>query len=492
MKKACLAFLALAAAGAVWWLVVKSRESGRSGGSFWDVVRNPDAVPDFDEIDRQIKSEAAAIGKSPESISRLVDYFVFEAKSARDAWGERRLLGELGDKTYPRALAILRDSALQPQLVALRAADDSELPEAPINRLCELFDLEAPPPPGAVELLAPFLSSDSDGIRKSVALVIASTGSETAVPHIEKSLHDPEEYVRSYALMGMQRALKGERIGPATRSRLFEMVASMWPADTAFATGDGIPDVLLQLDRERAIARLSEPDVLTAEFEPVWRALEAFRNHSVVIPREKLLPIIAAAAVEPLEYPKPSILGEALACLGACRDPQDLPVLERYLEHADGSVAAGAVNGIYAWRRYKETVRDPYDAGQALGWDRLTPAEKHLLSIRMLDAEVNNGGFAQFFFNSSGDRWPEALAGLEAAGAEQHAALLRAVLERFPGGQPATGRDKRQDELSKIARKREDPFHAQDEAWYALPDGLLERLLMKYDLAHLEGRSKTE
>jgi len=491
MKKAVIALLALAVAGAAWWLIVRYRRGHSDIRGFWDAVRNPRSLPDRKKELRQIEKDAAAIRESPESIALLVDYYVFEAESAREAWGEKQLLRDLGTRAYPRALEILRDPALHERLLVLRELPHDS-PEAPIHRLCDVFDLEAPPPPEAVELLAPFLSSESDGIRKSVALVIASTGCETAVPHIEKSLHDPEEYVRSYALMGMQRALKGERIAAAARSRLFDMVASMWPADTAFATGDGIPDVLLQLDRERAIARLSEPDVLTAEFKSVWRALEAFRNHSVVIPRDKLLPIIAAAAVEPLEYPKPGILGEALACLGACRDPQDLPVLERYLEHSDGSVTEGAVNGIYAWHRYRETVRDPYDAKKALGWDRLTPAEKHLLSVRFLDGQVNNGGFAQYFFNSSGDRWPEALAGLEAAGAEQHAALLRAVLERFPGSQPATVREKRQDELAKIARRQEDPFHAQDEAWYALPGGLLERLLMKYDLAHLEGRSKAE
>lgn len=492
MKEAAYAILAAAVAGAAWWLIAKFRKARASGGGFWDSVRNPRSLPDFDDIDRKIKEDAAAISTSPEAIARLVDYFVFEAESSQEAWGEKRLLGELGERAYPRALAILRDTALRDRLVPQVPGDKPGLQEAPIRRLCYILDLDAPPPQEAAELLAPFLGADSEQIRKSVALVIGSTGSGDAVPFIEKALHDPEEYVRCYALMGIQRALRGDRLGVATRSRLFDIIAAMWPADISFSPCSEIADVLLSLDRERAIRRLCDEDVLTAEFGPVWRAFEAFRKHSVVIPREKLLPLIADAAKEPVEYPKTYILGGALACLGASCDPQDLPLLERFLEHGEGCVSEGAVNGIYAWHRYKERVRDPGDTEDERGWDSLTPAEKHLLSIRMLDSEVKNGGFAQYFFNSSGGRWPESLAGLEAAGAKQHATLLRAALDRFPNSLPSTSREQRQDSLARIARRTEDPFKEQDKAWYDLPDGLLERLLMKYNLAHLEGRLMEE
>jgi hypothetical protein len=48
-----------------------------------------------------------------------------------------------------------------------------------------------------------------------------------------------------------------------------------------------------------------------------------------------------------------------------------------------------------------------------VGFWRLTIPEQHYLAVTMLDAEVNNGGHGQYFLNSSGSEWREALAGLE-------------------------------------------------------------------------------
>jgi hypothetical protein len=65
------------------------------------------------------------------------------------------------------------------------------------------------------------------------------------------------------------------------------------------------------------------------------------------------------------------------------------------------------------------------------GIETLTSTELFVFCMWDLVLEVNNGGFSQFFFNSSGDRATETLAALHAIDAPQTAALLaRAIAHR--------------------------------------------------------------
>ena len=62
--------------------------------------------------------------------------------------------------------------------------------------------------------------------------------------------------------------------------------------------------------------------------------------------------------------------------------------------------------------------------------------------MHLLEAEVNNGGFHQFFSNSSGEYVPETAYALAEVGAEKTAGLLaRAVKLGFPKGYPSNACD---------------------------------------------------
>ena len=487
MKTAAIILLLIVTGAAI--LFVWSRSKGQELNSFWDFVRNPDAMPDLDEFHKEVDDAAAALSGSPNEIAQLVDYFVFEAKSSRDAWAELRVLAKLGSQAYPRALEILQDPSMKGRLSAL-AEDKSLLPEAPINRLCEIFDQDAAPPEEAAFLLAPYLQSASDEIRKSAALIIGSIAAADSLPDLRRVLTDQDEYVRSYALMGIQRAINGNRIKESHRDEFFALVAKMWPGDTSFSVCDSIPLILLKLDRDRAIEYLLSDELFSVHFSPVWRILEAFKNESVMVPRTRLLTIITAASNEPLEYPIANVLEKSLPLLGAHRNQEDLERLERLLNHSNEDVSRGATEALYRFHRYYDLIRNPWDVVEKSGWHALTEAEKHLLAIERLDAEVNNGGFAQYYFNSSGDNWQDAHNGLAAIGAETRHRLMSATLETFGDVEPAVDRESRTSQLSKIVRKKEDPFNEQDSTWYKIKDENLDRLIFKYNLANPEGRDK--
>jgi hypothetical protein len=480
-----ISILLLAAVIAFIW----SRSKRTEINSFWDVVRNPDRMPDLDQFHKTVDDAASSLAGSPAEIAKLVDYFVFEARSSHDAWTEKRILAKLGSEAYPRALEILCDPAKKGQLV--KAIDDGKsLPEAPINRLCEIFENEATPPPEAAELLSPYLQSDNYQIRRSAAGVIGSLGSTKSLGDLRRALSDDEEYVKSAALRGIRSAISDGRIEQSSQEVVFELVSGMWPTDTSFAVCDQIPLLLLELDRERAITRLLSDDLFSARFEPVWRILEAFDEKKVGVTRDRLLTLIKDADKEPIE--NSYVLREALPLLGAHRNEADLPMLERFLDHKNDNVSNGAVEGLYQFHRYSDTIRDPWEVVKESGWNSLTTAEKHISAIGELDGEVRNGGFAQYYFNSSGDHWEDAMAGLAAIGAKQRRRLMVATAEKFGDMKPDTVRIARNAQLSKVVRKQEDPFNDQDSAWYKLEDENLDRLIFKYNVANLEGRQKAE
>lgn len=457
--------------------------------SFWDVVRNPDAMQDLDQFHKDVEDAATSLSASSTEVAELVDSFVFEAKSSRDAWTELRILAKLGNEAYPRALEILRDPSLKERLTKL-ADHENSLPEGPINRLCKIFDQDAPPPEEAAVLLAPFLQSDSDEIRKSVALIIGSIASADSLPDLRRALTDRDDYVRSYALMGIQRAIPGGRVEESSKDEFFALVAGMWPGDTSFNVCDSIPMVLLKLDRDRAIEYLLSDELFSVRFRPLWRILEALKQESVEVPRTRVLTIIADASKEPLEYPMDNVLEEALPLLGAHRKEEDLAMLERFVDHENEDVSRGATEALYRFHRYYDLIRDPWDVVETDGWGALTVAEKHICAIEQLDAEVNNGGFAQYYFNSSGDHWQNAQNGLAAIGAKGRHQLMSATVETFGDSKPSVDRDTRTSQLSNIVRKKEDPFNEQDSAWYKIEDENLDRLIFKYNLANLDGRDK--
>jgi hypothetical protein len=181
-----------------------------------------------------------------------------------------------------------------------------------------------------------------------------------------------------------------------------------------------------------------------------------------------------------------------LPLLGAHRNEEDMAMFERFLNHENENVSRGATEALYRFHGYSELIRDPWDVVGKSGWDALTAAEKHVCAIQELDAEVNNGGFAQYYFNSSGDHWKDAQNGLAAIGARRRHRLMSATVDKFGDSQPAADRGTRTAQLSKLVRKKEDPFNEQDNAWYEIKDENLDRLIFKYNLAHTEGRHKAE
>ncbi len=99
--------------------------------------------------------------------------------------------------------------------------------------------------------------------------------------------------------------------------------------------------------------------------------------------------------------------------------------------------------------------------------------------VERLEAEVNNGGFNQYFFNSAGDDALAAISALEAIGAGRTATIVRAACARFAGATPPVERDERQAALE-ITDSDGEQFRPEDEAFLRYDDDLA-ALLRAFD-----------
>lgn len=91
--------------------------------------------------------------------------------------------------------------------------------------------------------------------------------------------------------------------------------------------------------------------------------------------------------------------------------------------------------------------------------------------IDELEAEINNGGFDQFFFNSAGDNTAETIEALIKIGATHTAEIVTKAASKFPGDMQPKDRNSRQIVLDSIS-PNSDAFEEYDEEFLVYEDDL--------------------
>ncbi|NRA26186.1 MAG: DUF4375 domain-containing protein [Opitutales bacterium] len=444
---------------------------------FKDVVKNPDYWDAASQARREADEAAeAAKNWSGERVASAARHFVLEVSTSREAWGEAQILRELGQRTHPAILKLLGDEDLYDRLV--KPTGEDLLPEAPFNRACDI--LGDVPPKEAVAALAPFLNDPSEQIRKDAALAIAKTGAAEIIPHVRKAFSDTDEYVRSYALMGLEFSLNRDGLAETVPGELFSDVKHLLEKGH---NSDKAADILFGFDSEEAKEFFLSSEVFSADSRIVHEVLETLANAKVPVQRELLLRLISALDTSDLEYPRTYALGEALRLLGQMQNPEDREFLSARLTHSEDRVAEGAAAGLLCSHGLEGFEKRIWESEEKSGYDSLPKHQRFYSAVFMFDAEINNGGLAQYFLNSSADNWRDALAGLEAMGSKDRLAVVREAISLFGSDGPSENRDKRQDQLSKLYRKNDSIFDALESRYYD-SDEVVEVLATRFVLAN--------
>ncbi|WP_312934617.1 DMP19 family protein [Pseudomonas sp.] len=116
------------------------------------------------------------------------------------------------------------------------------------------------------------------------------------------------------------------------------------------------------------------------------------------------------------------------------------------------------------------------------GFSGLALAEQHYYAVRVLEGEVYNGGFEQYFSNSSGEHYADTRAGLLELAATHTLTLLEEARGLLFGNQPVpTDRSLRHSCMLTYAEPLDHDCHAAlnalDEQFYEDTEQLDERLL---------------
>ena len=112
------------------------------------------------------------------------------------------------------------------------------------------------------------------------------------------------------------------------------------------------------------------------------------------------------------------------------------------------------------------------DKEERKGLASFTRGERFVYAIEGMVREVNNGGWNQFFFNSSGALAFDLVPALEAVGSKKNLSIAERALKIF--GKPASfGEDERSKQLAKVTRDGENnPWEALEGEFYQNPEDL--------------------
>jgi hypothetical protein len=143
--------------------------------------------------------------------------------------------------------------------------------------------------------------------------------------------------------------------------------------------------------------------------------------------------------------------------------------IDSILSHETGEKGYLMLSAIY-WRIQQKQ--------EARGSEALTHAERTFNLVREFDAEVNNGGFYQYFDNSTGNEAHQALQALKDISAPSFAALLDRAMSAFPDSGPPIDWSERQMLVEQIKPQAKPIWEECDKKFYALE--LLAGPLLEY------------
>lgn len=111
--------------------------------------------------------------------------------------------------------------------------------------------------------------------------------------------------------------------------------------------------------------------------------------------------------------------------------------------------------------------------------DKLTQPQRNLLFVENLEREINNGGFNQFYFNTSGDYSLETVDALLAIGAIKTAEIVKEANSQFPNQEILSDRGERRETLLQIEDIAQPVWDKCDEKFYKYQENILD-LLVNY------------
>lgn len=104
--------------------------------------------------------------------------------------------------------------------------------------------------------------------------------------------------------------------------------------------------------------------------------------------------------------------------------------------------------------------------------EKLTEPQKQFYYNQCLEREINNGGFNQYFINSSGDFAHQTIQSLKSIGANMTADILQKAIDQFPDKKVPQDRDERIEIVEQIEETANEVWEELDGKFFEYADDL--------------------
>jgi hypothetical protein len=150
------------------------------------------------------------------------------------------------------------------------------------------------------------------------------------------------------------------------------------------------------------------------------------------------------------------------------------------------SAVEGADDEALCWAVVEPIWPDQLYEDELARISRGTAGQQAIYCTMLFAREVDNGGLSQFFANSSGMYWRNALSGLNLLGANEHLAAISIALNVFPRGEPSLEQSGRKEILNHMNAGQRAAFRSAEDIVYRAGgfEELLRPLWKRYIDAH--------
>ncbi len=277
------------------------------------------------------------------------------------------------------------------------------------------------------------------------------TGTEPAGKALIEAEAASEGRYFSRVAFPLEDATRHGRLDAGFRETLSKHFAARAEKNAKAFAEDRLSKLWVLVDSQTAVERLTREPFWNPDFEGHWDVLGALVENAAKVPEEHLwafdeLLKRRAASNDKTLYPNPDIVW----LLARIHSDRVNPLIEKLKQHSDLAdrvlAAEAALLGIIQPRRIVHRhLETP-------GYANSPAPVRHLWALELLGMELVNGGIHQYFFNSSGDLWPDAMEGLEQAGYARSAAAFRKAVAIFGQEGPSTNRTVRFKQLDQLSK----------------------------------------
>lgn len=438
---------------------------------FQEYVKNPDL---FRAESTEIERTNTALPPTTSELAGLVS-----------AMGKRRLnyrelqqLKNARDQVAPLLLTALQDERFLFHRYGECRLDGSAI-ETALN-LLEPFALPE------VRVLEPALRHPDDFFRYRALYHLARCGSDDAIDALEAGLKSSSVDCRTFTLIGLQFLKDSPRGSRTFRASLFK--ASLPTLlDKDHRPAEHAPRALLALDFREATSVLLGEDIFRPDNKYIDWVLKALKDANVAAPAPQLRKLLDGIKTKAADHPFNYAYADGLILLARADGSRAKDLISDAQTWGNDTVKEGAARALAV----TEGVNDAYgfvsDLYRRKGARGLNETQFYYLTLWWLDADVRNGGFSQYYFNTRGELATHAVKAARSVGASEIAAIIAKANSLFGKNGPPADRDKRMDQLSKIDLEALEELNTR---YYRCPEQLSE-ILPRFVASHPESFKNT-